>query len=112
MRIDKVKFWFLKYFLTKLFSPKICGAQNKKFDDYRFLWASNSDVVFDNESKNRKKIGCSGPKFGVKVQNTEILTFLKIIILWVIVQNTCAKGYYCFWLRFYIENKRKISVNW
>ena len=44
-------------------------------------WNKNSDVVINNESKNKIKNGFSGTRFGVNGQNTEILTFLKIIIL-------------------------------
>ena len=69
---DLVKFWFFKIFYKKLYCQNIYGVQNFKFEVYRFLWNKDSDVVFNNESKNIIRNGFSGTGFGVSGQNTEI----------------------------------------
>ena len=78
---DSIKYWFFNFFWQKLFCQNIYSVGKNFFGSYKFLWNKNSCVVFNNESKNRMKNGICRKIFGVNVENTEILTFLKIIIL-------------------------------
>ena len=77
----RLNFDFLKNFCKNIYCQIIYGVENFQLEPCRFLWNKNSDVVFNYESKEKKKNGCGGMEIGVKVRNTEILTFLKIIIL-------------------------------
>ena len=82
---------FCKNYIVKIFMVLKIFSQNK----YRFLWNEDSDVVFNNESKNIIRNGFSGTGFGVSGQNTEIF-ICKNPNFGVIVQKTWAKGYYYF----------------
>ena len=92
----RLNFDFLKIFCKNIYCQIIYGVENFQLQPCRFLWNKNSDVVFNYESKEKKKNGvCRYGNMGKgkKYRNFDIF---KNHNFGGIVQNTWTKGYYCF----------------